>query len=506
MDGVRKLVGERLKVQTAGPHPEAELLAAFTENALLPGERETVVDHLAKCSVCRETIFLALPNPAEMQTVLAPVKRHPRFALRWGTLVAAIAVAAVLIVNRDQERKPKALTQVKASAQATENTIAKENTPAEFRAMHTASADKTKAAYDEAVNGRPEPKHMTAKPSVAMSFEDSGQVQVSPAVNADGKLETDAKDLPTRGRNATTLAKIPAGAAAQQSIGGPIVANQSAGSLAGANPFAKQAALHGVVAGMVVDATGAAIPNAKVSATGPSGTKTAVSNSEGRFDLDQLANGTYSLKVEANGFRTTELSQVAVLDNKPAQTRVTLNVGTANEMVEVGAATVAPTEETAKANESVPTVSVPNANYGVARAPAQAETVEVASNKKFKNSRRAAALVTPTVFKWTIGNDGTVQRSTDGKAWQTVSVASGTKFQAVSSVQLNVWVGGTSGALYHSADSGHHWVQLVPTANGNRLQADITHIEFSDPQNGAITTSAGQVWTTSDGGQSWQVK
>src|SRR6185437_300860 len=297
MDGVRKLVGERLKVQTAGPHPEAELLAAFTENALLPSECETVVDHLAKCSVCRDTVFLALPNPAEMQKVLAPVKRHPRFALRWGTLVAAIAVAAVLIVNRDQERKPKAF--VKAQAQATENTIAKENTPAEFRAMHTASADKTKAAtYDEAANGRPEPKHMTAKPSVAMSFEDSGQVQVSPAANADQKLEAEAKDLPLRGRDATTLAKIPAGAAVQQSMGGPIAANQSAGYLAGANALAKQTGLHGALAGMVVDATGAAIPNAKVSATGPNGTtKTTISKSDGRFDVDQLANGIYSLKV-----------------------------------------------------------------------------------------------------------------------------------------------------------------------------------------------------------------
>ena len=505
MDGVRKLVGERLKAQTAGPHPEAELLAAFTENALLPSERETVVDHLAKCSVCRETVFLALPNPAEMQKVLAPVKRHPRFALRWGTLVAAIAVAAVLIVNRDQERKPKAF--VKAQAQATENTIASENTPAEFRAMHTASADKTKAAtYDEAANGRPEPKHMTAKPSVAMSFEDSGQVQVSPAANADQKLEAEAKDLPLRGRDATTLAKIPAGAAVQQSIGGPIAANQSAGYLAGANALAKQTGLHGALAGMVVDATGAAIPNAKVSATGPNGTtKTTISKSDGRFDVDQLANGIYSLKVEANGFRTTELSQVAVLDNKPAETRVTLNPGAVTETVEVSAAAAAPSADTAKTDESV-TSGTTSANIAIARAPAQAETVEIASNKKLKNSRRAADLVTPTVFKWTIGNDGTVQRSADGKAWQTVSVAPGAKFQAISSVQLNVWVGGNSGALYHSADSGAHWVPVSPMTNGNKLQADITHIEFSDPQNGAVTTSAGQVWTTSDGGQSWQVK
>jgi photosystem II stability/assembly factor-like uncharacterized protein len=36
------------------------------------------------------------------------------------------------------------------------------------------------------------------------------------------------------------------------------------------------------------------------------------------------------------------------------------------------------------------------------------------------------------------------------------------------------------------------------------LTADIAAIEFTDLQHGKITTSAGEVWTTEDAGQTWR--
>lgn len=102
---------------------------------------------------------------------------------------------------------------------------------------------------------------------------------------------------------------------------------------------------------------------------------------------------------------------------------------------------------------------------------------------------------------WNLSPNGDVQRSRDaGKTWQTIRVAD-MPFRAISVIGNDIWVGGNAGALYHSADSGQSWTRV------NRLSADdVTHIEFSDPQNGLLNTANGQVWSTSDAGQSWKLK
>jgi photosystem II stability/assembly factor-like uncharacterized protein len=92
-----------------------------------------------------------------------------------------------------------------------------------------------------------------------------------------------------------------------------------------------------------------------------------------------------------------------------------------------------------------------------------------------------------------------------GKTWQRISIGNGTKFRALCAVGTHVWAGGNAGTLYHSVDSGQSWTEVVPAAK-EKLTADITHIEFSDPTNGLVSTSNGEVWSTSDGGQSWRRK
>src|SRR6185312_14926156 len=86
MDPVKKLVADRLRVQVAGPHPDAEVLSAFAENALPVIERETVLQHLSTCSDCRDILFLAAPSATESQPVVSAPRARPLFALRWGTL------------------------------------------------------------------------------------------------------------------------------------------------------------------------------------------------------------------------------------------------------------------------------------------------------------------------------------------------------------------------------------------------------------------------------------
>jgi hypothetical protein len=84
-------------------------------------------------------------------------------------------------------------------------------------------------------------------------------------------------------------------------------------------------------------------------------------------------------------------------------------------------------------------------------------------------------------------------------------LAAPTIFRAVSvSSDAEVWAGGSGGALYHTLDSGSHWARVLPSATGIVLTGDIISIQFSDGQNGTVTTSSAEVWSTLDDGQTWR--
>jgi len=113
----------------------------------------------------------------------------------------------------------------------------------------------------------------------------------------------------------------------------------------------------------------------------------------------------------------------------------------------------------------------------------------------------------PQNFAWTLSPNGAIERSVDsGKTWQTVAVGEGAGFRVISSVGSDIWAGGKTGALYHSSDSGESWTKVEPVFAGRRLNSDVSRIQFSDPRNGLVTTANGEVWSTSDDGQSWRLK
>lgn len=109
------------------------------------------------------------------------------------------------------------------------------------------------------------------------------------------------------------------------------------------------------------------------------------------------------------------------------------------------------------------------------------------------------------VPRWTLSEKGLPQRSFDsGASWEEVQVDHKAGFRALSAVGMDIWVGGKSGLLYHSADMGLHWTQVTPAASGSPLTADVVRIEFADPQHGRVIAGDGQSWVTSDGGKNWE--
>jgi photosystem II stability/assembly factor-like uncharacterized protein len=77
-------------------------------------------------------------------------------------------------------------------------------------------------------------------------------------------------------------------------------------------------------------------------------------------------------------------------------------------------------------------------------------------------------------------------------------------FRAVAAAGLEVWAGGSGGALYHTWDGGNRWSRVTPSVLGVALTGDIIAIQISDPQHGEVSTSTGELWATSDNGQTWQ--
>jgi hypothetical protein len=108
------------------------------------------------------------------------------------------------------------------------------------------------------------------------------------------------------------------------------------------------------------------------------------------------------------------------------------------------------------------------------------------------------------VPRWTLGSDGTLQRSFDsGKTWETIPVSGQTSLRALAASGLDIWVGGLRGTLYHSSDAGQHWTQVQPAFQGEVLTGDIIGVEFTDLFHGKLTTSNQETWTTTDAGQTW---
>lgn len=107
--------------------------------------------------------------------------------------------------------------------------------------------------------------------------------------------------------------------------------------------------------------------------------------------------------------------------------------------------------------------------------------------------------------KWSLSQDGLPQRSFDsGKTWEKIPIDDKNGFRALSANGMDIWVGGTTGLLYHSTDIGLHWTRVIPVANAATLSADIVRIEFGDLAHGKVMTSTGETWVTSDQGKTWQ--
>ena len=93
----------------------------------------------------------------------------------------------------------------------------------------------------------------------------------------------------------------------------------------------------GTIRGTITDPSGAAVPNATVTATATNTglTRTAASNDSGIFVFPALPIGAYSLKIEAKGFATQQRPGITLITGQTIDLPIALSVGTQNTEITV---------------------------------------------------------------------------------------------------------------------------------------------------------------------------
>jgi hypothetical protein len=102
----------------------------------------------------------------------------------------------------------------------------------------------------------------------------------------------------------------------------------------------QQTAITGGLNGAITDPTGAVVPGATVTLSGPQGKRVLTTDSTGRYSVNGLTPGTYSVTVEKAGFKKAASKNNEVVVNSSSTLNLTLQIGNATEVVEVNASAV----------------------------------------------------------------------------------------------------------------------------------------------------------------------
>ena len=138
----------------------------------------------------------------------------------------------------------------------------------------------------------------------------------------------------------------------------------------------------------------------------------------------------------------------------------------------------------------------------VVPAPARSQSKDIMSNARLAVP---ASSTSARNITWTI-TAGALQRSMDsGQSWQN-ALRADYPLLCYASHDNDVWAGGQAGTLFHSADSGVTWAQVQPSIKGQQLGFDVTHIDVRGPAEIVVSTSNHEIWSSADGGKTWNKK
>jgi len=470
MHDVPQFVLKRLqeKQPAADSHPDADLLTAFAEQSLAGDERARVMEHLTRCGDCRDVVAIALPAteteteragkivalPISVSTAGIGWLRWP--PLRWGALAAGILVVTSLGVleyshrsensvasNRPQDAE--VASSVSRQAPAPPSTVQQ----TEMQKALSATGSQTLTAHEAVVgSGRADQPPSPARPTLPRSTVPGSTFPRSGGVVGGGV------------------------AGAASGSGGGI----GAGSGSGVSPksfapprersMVTRAQQNPTAATGQQLKIGAASEMVEVQADGPV-TTDSVGTSQNQVAENQVAQNQGSLPLNGRAF--TNLDVVKAKDPVPGQTA---SSATPRWTVSSSGVLQRSFDGGDTWKDVNPALTV--ASSGARLAKENTAKADVGSFSEAKKNQKAEAVAYPAVI-----------------------------FRAVAAAGLEVWAGGSGGALYHTWDGGDRWSRVTPSALGVALTGDIIAIQISDPQHGELSTSTGELWATSDNGQTW---
>lgn len=465
MPELPKAVRERLEAaqgSISSPHPDADTLSAFAENALASAERESVMQHLACCVECREILALSLPQEATTDIVVAAqsakVSLHHWNVLRWAGLAAAAVTvsAAVLLYHPSTKRNQPAQS-------VTETVVGGQQSGRQDIASKTELTERPTAPAAALKESYPPQRREAAPP-------------------------TKARDTAPHTTNETVEV---AGEA------GPVQSDES-------KPFAISAeqSRHGALAGFV------AAPTKTAEAA-----RTLAPRVVGGPQMQSVQSQSAPIQIaKAASPAPVNHPEKHELDNRlqdHADDQNAANADYSNNAANAPANIAANSANSAVAN---------SAEFPASRAVDKAAPVEILqenSNSRTDSAAElrsltagssASAMARAATVNWRISDAGNVERSIRNGAWQPMIAAKDIHFRAVATSDRSVWAGGSNGALYRSTNSGNSWSRIPVGDSGMSIAGDITHIAVRTSEEVEISTSAGQEWITRDGGRTWRLR
>ena len=465
-----QVVRQRLASRGAvGAHPDADTLAAYTEQLLSANERRQVIDHMATCANCREIVSLSLPEaPESLATAASPA---PRRGWRWkpalGLAASLATLALVTALILEFPRKPATFDSVRQSATpATAPEAGNSTAPTTQPEAVTSGnlADKSQFALSKttpaaggpaanAANNDGAPRTATPPPSAASVSAASTKPSTSPVVEARlNERDYVNKQMFDAGQQSNSdgvpyVAEIPSAPLprilAQNQFPPPLTSNAPL-SFADLPPQTQNGKVlrSRQLSNPPNSHFGMLIPN--LPALGR--------KAEGK--MEAMAKRSLAIQPGALSFSAMESNAL----NPSREDQVQSVAG--KDKAGVG---------------------------------------DLDESSAFGQRALGGGALSGAAWKVT---GGSLLKSMDATTWNAGYGPADIEFTVVAARGANVWAGGTNAALVHSTNNGVSWerVTLGASATGS-----IISIDFSGA-NVHIKSSSGQEWSSQDDGKTWSME
>lgn len=471
-------------------HPDPDTLNAYVEELLPSPERERTLQHLSRCSQCREVMALIMPETAiaaefvqqEAAIAAAVIARPGRAWREWfrspafgfaGSLAATVLGVALILRlspnpqstgNNSAAQHPEE-AQLQQPSPAAKSGISVAPSPEQAQAPAVANSQLMKATPAA------EPAHAQPADTAALRHEPS-----APASKPAGNETTVAKAH----RSPVVVADL----RQQDYINKAFLASSYESQPALANYRNLPQAPAPVQSNLMFAPPTVVAGNAFQGGSGFVIPSNPAGGNQGVLTF-------YATETE-NGRSSTLIGKIVELGKLPLGRRRLMppirpgSLGT-SAMFRPGMA-MAQGADTALASKN------------------SSENGTLAGSQAFSSRALGAvpekAASGASLFQWKV-LQGKLLRSSDLSHWSEQNPGGeNIDFSVISPNGLEIWAGGAQAALMHSRDGGTTWQRITLGASAT---GTITSIEVAG-QNVLVKSSSGQSWASQDGGNSWTLQ